>query len=130
MISAPPNKCPKKERNWFAQKLNYANELTLRNRFERMTEPFNDFMGGEHRSKLIGSIIDTRNYLTHYDPRLEQKAAKGQSLEFLLHKMNALFRLHFLNLIGFNEREINSVVDKCSSLGSECSMIDNIYAQA
>ena len=124
------NKCPKKERDWFAQKLNYANELTLRNRFERMTEPFNHFMGGEHRSKLIGSIIDTRNYLTHYDPRLEQKAAKGQSLEFLLHKMNALFRLHFLNLIGFDEQEISSIVDKCSSLRGECSMIDNIYAQA
>ena len=121
------NKCPKKERNWFAQKLNYANELTLKNRLQRMIKPFNDFMGGAYSPKLIDSIKDTRNYLTHYDPRLEQKAAKGQSLEFLLHKMNALFRLHFLKLIGFDEQEIGSIVGKCSSLRGECSMIDDIY---
>ena len=121
--------CPKEERNWFAQNLNYANELTLKNRLEGMTEPFDDFMGGEYRSKLIDSIKDTRNYLTHYDPRSEQKAVEGQSLEFLILKMNALFRLHFLKLIGFDKQEIDSIVDKCSSLRGACSMIDNIYAQ-
>ena len=122
-------KCPEEERNWFAQNLNYANELTLKNRLERMTKPFDDFMGGEYRSKLIDSIKDTRNYLTHYDPRSEQKAVEGRSLEFLILKMNALFRLHFLKLIGFDEQEIDSIVDKCSSLSGVCSMIDNIYAQ-
>lgn len=121
--------CPKKERNWFAPKLKHANELTLKNRLERMTEPFNDFMGGEYRSKLIDSIKNTRNYLTHRDPCLEQRAAKGQSLEFLILKMNALFRLHFLQLIGFDEEDIRSIVSECSSLRGQCSMIDNIYTQ-
>lgn len=119
--------CPKQEKDWFGQKLNYANQLTLANRFERMTEPFNDFMGGKHNSKLIRSIVDTRNYLTHLDPDSEHKAAKGSSLEFLIHKMDALFRLHFLKLISFNEEEIRSIVSECSPLRGQCSMIDEIY---
>ena len=107
------NECPKKERNWFAQKLNFANELTLRNRFERMSEPFSNYMCGESRPWLIDKIVNTRHYLTHYDARLEPKIAKGEELRFICRKMNALFRLQFLKLIGFDEQEINVIVNKC-----------------
>ena len=116
------NKCPKQEREWFAQKLNYANELTLRNRFERLTEPFDNFMGGERRLELIDKIVKTRNYLTHYDSGLESKTAKGEVLQFLCRKMNTLFQLHFLKLIGFNEQEIDSIVDECLYLKRECNL--------
>ena len=87
-----------------------------------MTEPFDSFMGGENRPGLIDSIMKTRNYLTHYDSKSEAKAAKGRVLEFLCVKMNALFRLHFLKLIGFNEQEIDAIVDKCSYLKGECNL--------
>lgn len=79
-------------------------------------------MSGEKRSQMIDRIVKTRNYLTHYDTDSERQAAKGQVLEFLCWKMNALFRLHFLKLIGFNEREIDSIVDKCSGLKGECNL--------
>lgn len=114
--------CPKKERSWFGSKLQYANELTLRNRMQKLTDPFEKYMFGEKRPLMIDKIVKTRNYLTHYDLKLEQEAAKGQVLEFLCHKMNALFRLHFLKLIGFNEQEIDSIVDKCSGLKGECNL--------
>ena len=96
--------------------------MVLRNRIEKMTEPFDSFMGGENRPGLIDSIMKTRNYLTHYDSKSEAKAAKGRVLEFLCVKMNALFRLHFLKLIGFNEQEIDAIVDKCSYLKGECNL--------
>ena len=116
------NKCRKKERSWFAQKLNYANELTLRNRFERMTEPFGNFMCGEKRPLLIDRIVKTRNYLTHYDSDLESETAKGDVLRYLCIKMNVLFRLHFLKLIGFNEQEINAVVNECPFFKGVCNL--------
>ena len=116
------NKCPKRERNWFAQKLNYANELTLKNRLERMIEPFDCLIDDERRPQLIEHIKNTRNYLTHYDPKLEKKAAKGLGLELLCRKMNALFRLQFLKLIGFDEQEIDDIVDKCTRLKGECNL--------
>lgn len=114
--------CPEEHKDWFRPKLLRANELTLKNRFERMTEPFGNFMCGENRPGLIKSIKDTRNYLTHYDSDLESKAAKGKVLEFLCLKMNALFRLQFLKLIGFDEQEINAIVDKCSYFKGECNL--------
>ena len=116
------NMCPKRERSWFAQKLNYANELTLRNRIEKLIEPFDCLIDDERRPKLIDRIVNTRNYLTHYDSKLESKVAKGDVLRFLCIKMNALFRLHFLKLIGFHEQEINAIVDKCPSLKEECNL--------
>ena len=115
--------CPKEERGWFAPKLQYANALTLRNRFEKMTEPFSNFMGGEIRPRLIDRIVKTRNYLTHYDSDLESEAAKGKVLQFLCRKMDALFRLQFLKTIGFDEREIDATVDKCPNLNRECNLM-------
>ena len=116
------NKCPKSERDWFAQKLNYANELTLRNRIKKMIEPFNRFIDGERRAELIDSIVNTRNYLTHYDLKLESKAAKGQDLHILCLKIEALFQLHFLKLIGFNDQEIDDITDKYSDIKWKCDM--------
>ena len=112
---------PKKDRNWFGAKLQYANELTLKNRIEKMIEPFDCLIDDERRPQLINSIKNTRNYLTHYDSKLEPKAAKGGDLEFLCGKMNALFRLHFLKLIGFDAQEIDAIVDKCSYLKGACN---------
>ena len=115
------SKCPKGERNWFAQKLNYANELTLKNRIEKMIEPFDFLIDNERRPHLVNSIKDTRNYLTHYDSELQPKAAKGKVLQFLCLKINALFRLHFLKIVGFDEQEINEIVDECPYLKGQCN---------
>ena len=113
--------CPEEHRDWFRPQLQRANELTLKNRIEKMIEPFDCLIDDARRPQLIKRIKDTRNYLTHYDPKLEKKAAKGRVLEFLCHKMNALFRLQFLKLIGFDEQEINDIVDKCPYLKGQCN---------
>ncbi len=87
------------------------------NRLNKIIEPFEDIFGtNEKRQALIDSIIVTRNYLTHYDLSLKQKAAKGKDLWILCLKMEVLFELHFLKLIGFSEEEIQSIVDNCYDL--------------
>ena len=116
------NQIPKKDRNWFCSKLDFANELTLKNRIEKLIEPFDCLIDNKRKPQLINSIKDTRNYLTHYNSDLESKAAKGEDLKFLCLKMNALFRLQFLKLIGFTEEEINDIVDKCTYLKRECML--------
>ena len=107
---------PKKDRNWFGARLNYANELTLRDRIRRMVEAFNNFFGEEEKSLLINLIVDTRNYLTHPDSDLESEAAKGADLHVLCLKMELLFELHFLKLTGFAPEKIQSIADKCPKL--------------
>ena len=107
---------PEKHRKWFQMRLQHANELTLRDRIERLIEPFDKFVGGEREPQLVNLIVDTRNYLTHYTPRLEPKAAKGDDLYVLCLKMELVFELHFLELMGFSPRKIGSIVANCRKL--------------
>lgn len=114
---------PKKDRNWFGAKLNYANQLTLRDRIKKLIVPFEKYIGGDREPQLINYIVDTRNYLTHYDSKLESKAAKGEDLYYLGIKLELLFELHFLNLMGFSQDEIDSIVANNRKLQWKCSLI-------
>lgn len=107
--------CSEEKKNWVKGKLTFANEIVLRKRIKRLIEPFKDLFGNnEKRKKLIKKIVDTRNYLTHYDLSLESKAAKNEDLRILCQKMEILFQFHFLQLIGFSREEIDSiVVNRC-----------------
>ena len=80
-------------------------------------EPFKDIIGTNgNPQELINSIIDTRNYLTHHDPSKEPKVAKGVDLWPLCLKMELLFELHILQVMGFSREKIDSIVDNCPKL--------------
>ena len=80
-------------------------------RLENIIEPFKDIIGNETtQKKLISRVVNTRNYLTHYDRRLESKAAKDEDLPLLCLKMESLFQLHILRLIDFSIEQINAMV--------------------
>ena len=101
----------------YHRKMFNENRMHLRNRIEEIIEPFEDIIGtDEERKKLIINIMDTRNYLTHYNPSKELKAVKGVNLWPLCMKMELLFELHFLQLIGFSREKIDSIVDNCPGL--------------
>jgi len=53
--------------------------------------------------------VDTRNYLTHYDPKSEHKSADGMPLYVLCEKMEALLQLHFLKTLSFSDEQIEAV---------------------
>lgn len=101
----------------YHRKMFNENRVKLRNRIEEIIEPFKDIIGtNEEREKLITSIMDTRNYWTHYNPKLESRIATGWNLEILCLKIEVLFQLHFLRLIGFNQEDIRSIAWDCSEL--------------
>lgn len=91
---------------------NEHEELWLAKRIEKLIQPFEEFVCLEP----IDLIIKTRNYLTHYNPKLASKAAKGEDLYVLCQKMELLLELHFLKLMGFSEQKIKSIADKCPKL--------------
>lgn len=96
--------CPSNKKDWLDGKLKYANELPLRQRIKQMIEPFKDLYGcASERKSFIGKVLDTRNFLTHYDPRLADQAASGAELWELCMKLEGLFQLHLLRLINLND---------------------------
>ena len=115
--------CPGEKKEWLRGKLRYGNEVSLRKRIKKLIEPFKYLFGNkEKRKKLANRIVDTRNYLTHYDLSLESKTAKGKDLWTLCLKMELLLELHILQLVGFSEEKIDSIVDNCPKLKRKCTL--------
>ncbi|MEG4104510.1 HEPN domain-containing protein [Microcoleus sp. S13_C5] len=109
--------CPEENQKWLSGRLQHGNELNLRDRIKNIIEPFKEFIGtSKERKKLINTIVDTRNYLTHYDESLESKAASGRDLWLLCLKMEAIFQLHLLQVLGFTPAEVQSVFDDSDEL--------------
>jgi hypothetical protein len=107
------NQCPEEHREWLSRELKYGNEVNLRKRLRGIINSFKEVIGNRaKRENLINRIVNTRNYLTHYDLSLESKAAKDEELWPLCLKMELLFQLHFLQLIGFSHEQIDSLLAK------------------
>lgn len=114
LVSKVIGNCPEEYLEWLNGRLMHGNEINLGKRLKRIIEPFKDKIGSsKQRNKLIRLIVDTRNYLTHYNEDLKTSAAQGRELWVLCQKMEIIFQLHFLKVIGLNEKEIDSVVENC-----------------
>ena len=102
--------CPSNRRGWLKSRMTFANELGLRSRLKENFSAFHSHFGGKNEVKiLINSIVDTRNYFTHYTKELEGKATQGKKLLQLCGKLELLFQLHLLNRIGFSASEIQEI---------------------
>ncbi|HGM8505708.1 TPA: HEPN domain-containing protein [Pseudomonas aeruginosa] len=117
LVAEVMENCPPDHAEWLKGRLTHGNEINLGKRLKRIVEPFKAHLGtsGE-RSKLLRSIVDTRNYLTHYSENLKDTAATGRELWRLCIKMEVIFNLHFLKVIGFTDEEIDAVVKNCYPL--------------
>lgn len=117
MVAEILNGCPKEHVDWLQGRLMHGNEINLSKRLKRIIEPFKNHLGtSSERTKILRKIVDTRNYLTHYSENLKEDSAKGKDLWILCQKMEAIFNLHFLKVVGFTGEKINGVVENCYPL--------------
>lgn len=111
------NGCPENHREWLQGRLMHGNEINLRKRLKLIIEPFKEYLGtSTERNRLLRNIVDTRNYLTHYSENLADVALDGIDLWKICQKMEVIFNLHFLKVIGFTDVEIKSVVENSHPL--------------
>lgn len=117
LVSTILKSCPEEHVDWLQGRLMHGNEINLGKRLKRIIEPFKEHLGSsKERNKLLRQIVNTRNYLTHYNEDLEHEMAKGRELWLLCLKIEAIFNLHFLNIIGFTTDEIEQVIKNSESL--------------
>lgn len=103
--------CPDDHKDWLSGRLMHGNEINLRARLKKIIEPFKTHLGSSKDiRKIIKNIVDTRNYFTHYTDALKDDSVKGRELWILCLRMEVIFNLHFLKVIGFSDEEINKVV--------------------
>lgn len=104
--------CPEDKIVWLEGRLKYGNEIYFSKRIEKMIEPFKKHIGNhEERKKIIRKIVDTRNYLTHYNEELKENIAQGKDIWVICLKMEVIFQLHFLYILGFTDNEISNVIE-------------------
>ena len=104
--------CPKNRKAWLEGKLTYSNELSLRTRLKQIVKTFEKFSGSKKdRKSFVNQIVNTRNYLTHYDINLKSSACSGAQLLDVCMKMECLFQLHFMKEIGFSDEQIKTIVE-------------------
>ncbi|WP_308388299.1 HEPN domain-containing protein [Acidithiobacillus sp. AMEEHan] len=114
--------CPKVNRRWLYGRLIHGNEISLGTRIKKIIEPFKGHIGNSNqRNRLIRTIVNTRNYLTHYSESLEAEAAHGMELWELCKKMEAIFQLYLLRQLGFSNDEIITIINGNYKLKSKMS---------
>ncbi|WP_138379788.1 HEPN domain-containing protein [Luteithermobacter gelatinilyticus] len=111
LIDGIIDKCPLEHQEWLEGRLKFGNEIALRERVMGLIEPFQGYFGSKKaRKNLVSKIVDTRNYLTHFNEDLEKQSAKGTRLLSLIFVLEALYQLHFLSLLGFSKEKIAAIV--------------------
>ena len=101
-------------RSWVRERLKYANELSLRRRIRQMVTPFNDLFGTESaREAFVNQVVNTRNYLTHYDQGIKGQAVTEAGELLQLHsKLEALVQLHLLRLLEIDYDRIRNMATR------------------
>jgi len=98
-------KLDKRVRSTFVAKLAYINEFTLRRRLRDLLDSVKgmslDMIPDE--GEFVGRFTDTRNFLTHYDESLKDKAAKGIQLYLLAEQGRSLLELFLLGELGLSK---------------------------
>lgn len=101
---------PSKFHDWVEAKLKYGNELSLRQRLKKLFAGHEEIFGGKSKVKsLISSVVNTRNYLTHYDKSLKAAAASGAEMHKLCLALELLLQIHFCQMVGFSNEEVQQI---------------------
>jgi hypothetical protein len=104
---------PEEYRHWLSGQLTHSNELTLRKRLKDVLRRCPDVVEKLVKKKrFIHRVHNARNYLTHYDSSLEDKAQRGMNLYPLTVQLQALVEMCLLLELGFNCEEVNAFFDR------------------
>jgi hypothetical protein len=116
MIKLIINNCPIKHKEWLKNKLKYKNEPSLRNRLNDLIDIYSDILqyDGKSKNTFISDVVDTRNYLVHYDKRLSHKRLRLERLYWASESLKLLIELCLLRELGFNNKEIKDIYSKPS----------------
>lgn len=89
----------------FRGKLRFLNEVSLRSRIKSIVESLGAIAEPfiQNPGKFATRVVDTRNYLTHYNPSLKTNAAEGEELFFLSELLRFLVEACLLLELGLPE---------------------------
>ncbi|RZO10682.1 hypothetical protein EKG40_03700 [Pseudomonas moorei] len=113
MVTRILKSCGEEDANWLEGRLIYGNELTLLKRLNQLIAPFQELFGTKRDcAYIVRKTVETRNYFTHFDKRLEAKALNGSKLVYVIYRLRVLFIFNILFHLGFTTDEIIRLGDQ------------------
>ena len=97
----------------FHSRLNNGKSIFFRCRLKILCQEFIDMeiYTQEEIDNFITKIMDTRNYLTHYDKSKENKTIADGKYQTYINTMQWLLQIHFLKLLGFEQKKISDLLN-------------------
>lgn len=105
---------PDQYRQWLEEKLKYSNELSLRKRMKELLGRHSDVMSVyiSDLTDFKNKAVDTRNYMTHYDLSLKDKASTGIDLWKLVIELEILVEVCLLSETGFTDAQLKNLFQR------------------
>lgn len=110
---------PEEWRDWLKMRLASSNYWTLDQRIRSVLAESPEVSGrivgatSAERDKFVRAFKNSRNYYTHYTPRLERHAAKGVALHLLVVQLRAVLEMSLLRELGFSAESIDKTLERC-----------------
>lgn len=114
LITAVPGELDSDFRESLRQKLKYHNEFSLRRRMKEILEKCGDPLKLliYNKERFIDNVVNTRNFLIHFDKNLETKAINGQELYVLVQKMEFIIEICFLIELEIPMQTIKTLISR------------------
>jgi hypothetical protein len=104
---------PAAHRKWLEQHLEYSNEVRLRRRlreaYDEQPENVRKVLGG--RKGFAGSIVDTRNYLTHHSDELKDRSLDVKGMWLAVKRVRLVLQVCFLRKMGLTD-QISQIIQR------------------
>jgi len=114
LVSAIPGSLEEGFKTSLKTKMKYGNEFSLRKRLNEIIEKLGDVVDYLiiNRPLFIEDVVNTRNFLTHYDKSLEGKEKNGHELYLICEQLEFLVEVCFLSEIGMPVDKIKALVKR------------------
>lgn len=113
LTNSIPETISNDHQNSLKNKIKYGNEFSQRKRIKELLDEvwedcLNQFI--DNKKKFIGNVIDTRNYLVHYDESSASKAVFGTEIFYLAERLKVLLVTHLLIQLGIPKENVYRAV--------------------
>jgi hypothetical protein len=114
LVAAIPQELESDFRVSLKERLKYHNEFSLRRRLRAVLERCGDITTSliDDDERFVDDVVNTRNFLTHYDESLKAKAKSGGALYWLTRKIGFLLEISFLMEIEIPVKTIKVLVSR------------------
>lgn len=115
LISSIPKKVSKDHRSSLEGRIKHGHEFSQRKRIKLLLDDvwagcLDEFI--EDKNTFINKVINTRNYLIHYDPSSASKAVVGTEIFYTAERLRILLVTHILIQLGIPRENVYCAIKR------------------